>query len=139
MAGNWERPRSASSLAGITGTVLWAALSVLEGAQHSLSNMLEGLFISALSISCNSKLHLRHAMKPDQLVLCAALRRGHLTAPKLAELPDVATHLQPLIIGLHNLFYPHTSPTAMFRGYSTDVTLESVQGICKQLCSGLSE
>jgi len=51
MAGHWKRPRSASSLMGITGTVLWAALSVLEGEQHSLSSMLEGLFISALSIS----------------------------------------------------------------------------------------
>ena len=65
--------------------------------------MLEGLFISVLSIICNGKLHLQHAMKPEQLALCANLRRGHLTSPKLL---NVATHLQPLIIGLHNLFYP---------------------------------
>jgi len=139
MAGHWKRPRSASSLIGITGTVLWAALSVLEGEQHSLSSMLEGLFISALSISCNGKLHLRHAMKPDQLALCANLRRGHLTSPKLAELPNVATHLQPLIIGLHNLFYPLNRPTDSFRGYNTEVTLESVRGVCRQVCSNLSE
>ncbi|DBA90198.1 TPA: hypothetical protein ACH3X1_003501 [Trebouxia sp. C0004] len=139
MAGHWKRPRSASSLTGITGTVLWAALSVLEGEQHSLSSMLEGLFISVLSISCNGKLHLRHAMKPDQLALCANLRRGHLTSPKLAELPNVATHLQPLIIGLHNLFYPLNRPTDSFRGYNTEVTVESVQGVCRQVCSNLSE
>ena len=60
------------SFASIKGTVLWVALFVLEGAQHSLSSMLEGLFVSALSISCNGKLHLWHAMKPDQPVLCAA-------------------------------------------------------------------
>ena len=139
MAGHWNRPRSATSLTGITGTVLWAALSVLEGEQHSLSSMLEGLFISVLSISCNGKLHLRHAMKPDQLALCANLRRGHLTSPKLAELPNVATHLQPLIIGLQNLFYPLNRPTDSFRGYNTEVTLESVQGVCRQVCSNLSE
>ncbi len=45
---------------------------------------------------------MQHLMKPDQLALCASLRRGHLTSPKLAELPNVAIHLQPLIAGLHN-------------------------------------
>ena len=139
MAGHWERPQSAFSLTGITGTVLWAALSVLEGEPHSVSSMLEGLFISVLSISCKGKLHLWHEMKPDQLALCANLRRGHLTSPKLAELPTVATHLQPLIIGLHNLFYPLNRPTDRFRGYNTEVTLESVQGVCRQVCSNLSE
>ena len=29
-----ETPRSASSLTGIVGTILWAPLSVLEGEQH---------------------------------------------------------------------------------------------------------
>ncbi len=33
---------------------------------------------------------MQHLMKPDQLTLCATLRRGHLTTPKLAELPNVA-------------------------------------------------
>lgn len=106
MAGKWGQPQSVSSDTGITGTVLSAALSVLEGKQHSLSSMLEGLFISALSISCDGKLHLRHKMKPDQLSLCASLRRGHLTSPRLAELDDVKLHLRPLITGLHDLFYP---------------------------------
>ena len=103
--------------------------------------MLEGLFISALSVSCNSKLQLRYAtnFKPDQLALCANLRRGYLTSPKLAELPKVAPHLQPLIVGLHNLFYPLTRPSDNFRGYNTEVTLESVQGVCRQVCSNLSE
>ncbi len=139
MAGNWERPRSANILTGITGTVLWAPLSVLEGAQHSLSSMLEGLFISALSISCNGKLQLRHAMKPDQLSHCAVLRRGHLTAPKLFELKHIASHLQPLISSLHDLFYPlDNSPNPRFRAYDTTVTIDSVQGICRQVCGDLS-
>lgn len=140
MAGRWDSPRSqCSNLTGITGTVLWAALSVLEGEQHSLSSMLEGLFISALSISCNGKLHFRHAMKPDQLAFCAKLRRGHLTSPKLAELPHVVTHLQPLIIGLHDLFYPLARSSDKYRAYSTKVTLESVQGVCRRVCSNLTE
>ncbi len=101
--------------------------------------MLEGLFISALSISCHGKLHMQHLMKPDQLTLCARLRRGHLTSPKLAELPNVAIHLQPLIMGLHNLFYPLNGPTDKFRGYNTEVTLESVRGVCRQVCHNLSD
>ena len=139
MAGNWNRPRSASSLIGITGTILWAALSVLEGEQHSLSSMLEGLFISALSISCNGKLHLRHAMSCQSCLFVPNLRRGHLTSPKLAELLNVATNLQPLIIGLHNLFYPLNRPNDSFRVYNTEVTLECVQGVSRQVCSIVSK
>ena len=132
MAGDWERPGSANSLTGITSTVLWAPLSVLEGAQHSVSSMLEGLFISALSISCNGKLDLRHAMQPDHLVHCAILRRGHLTTPTLLELSHIASHLQPLIMGLHNLFYPlDKSPNPKFRGYNTQVPGASVQDVCR--------
>ena len=82
---------------------------------------------------------MQHLMKLDQLALCASLRRGHLTSPKLAELPNVAIHLQPLIAGLHNLFYPLNGPTDSFRGYITEVTLEWVQGVCRQICSNLSE
>ena len=86
MAGNWDRPKSAGNVIGITGTVLWASLSVLEGGQHTVSSMLEGLFLSALSISCNGKLYGRYEMKPHQLHHCANLRRGHLTTPALSEL-----------------------------------------------------
>ena len=49
--------------------------------------MLEGLFISSLSISCNDKLAGRQAMRPSQLNVCASLRRGQLTKPELEELP----------------------------------------------------
>lgn len=124
MAGNWDRPRSASTLGGFAGTVLWTPLSVLEGGQHSVSSILEGLFISALSISCNGKLDLRHDMNPDRLQYCAYLRRGHMTTPALCELPCIESHLKPLIIGLHNLFYPlsdSVDPTSQI--YNTRVTV----------------
>ena len=139
MAGHWDKPRSAGTLNGITGTVLWAPLSVLEGGLHSVSSMLEGLFISALSISCNGKLDSRHDMNPDRLRHCACLRRGHLTTRALAELPRIESHLKPLIIGLHNLFYPLPDcEDPKSRGYNTQVTVDLVQGVCNQVCSASS-
>ena len=130
----WKRPRSANSLTSITGTVLWAPLSVLEGAQHSESSMLEGLFISALSISCNGKLAMRHAMKPNMLLQCAFLRRGHLQRPELCELPHITHHQRPLIRALHDLFYPKNGK---FRGYNTEVTTKMVQDVCTWVCHDL--
>ena len=136
MAGSWDRPRSADSLTGITGTVLWAPLSVLEGGQHSVSSMLEGLFISALSISCNGKLETRHDMNPNRLQHCAYLRRGHLCKPKLPELSaSVQRHLSPLIAGLHNLFYPLGQEN--FRGNNCRVTVQMVHDVCTQACGPL--
>jgi len=132
MDGNWDRPRPADAVNGITGTILWAPLSVLEGRQHTVSSMLEGLVISALSISCNGKLDLRHDMNSTRLRHCACLRRGHLSAPALSELPRIETHLKPLVTGLHNLFYPLQD--LEFRSYNTKVTVESVQGVCEQVC-----
>lgn len=132
----WKRPRSASSLSSITGTVLWAPLSVLEGEQHSESSMLEGLFISSLSISCNDKLAGRQAMRPSQLNICASLRRGQLTKPELEELPNIARDLKPLILPLHELFYPK-APEQDFpfkaRLYNTQVTTQMVQELCKSV------
>ena len=141
MASNgWQRPRSANSLSSITGTVLWAPLAVLEGEQHSESSMLEGLFISSLSISCNGKLAGRHAMRPSQLKLCARLRRGQLTRPELDELPNIAPHLKPLILPLHDLFYPKALPQGFplkARTYNTEVTTHMVQALCKSVSFGL--
>ena len=141
MASNgWQRPRSANSLSSITGTVLWAPLAVLEGEQHSESSMLEGLFISSLSISCNGKLAGRHAMRPSQLKLCARLRRGQLTRLELDELPNIAPHLKPLILPLHDLFYPKALPQGFplkARTYNTEVTRHMVQALCKSVSFGL--
>ncbi len=137
MASNgWERPRSASSLSSIIGTVLWAPLSVLEGEQHSESSMLEGLFISSLSISCNEKLAGRHAMRPSQLKMCALLRRGQLTRLELDELPDIAPHLKRLIMLLHDLFYPRALLQGVpikARAYNTKVTTQMVQDVCRSV------
>ena len=137
MANNgWKRPHSARTPSRITGTILWAPLSVLEGEQHSESSMLEGLFISALSIACNGKLAGRHAMRPGHLRTCARLRRGQLTKPELSELPEIAAHLKPLIIPLHDLFYP-TALSQGFpvnaRAYNTEITTPMVQELCKSV------
>ena len=139
MAGNWDRPRCAGTLSGITGTVLWAPLSVLEGGQHSVSSMLEGLFISALSISCNGKLDSRHDMNPGRLRHCAHLRRGHLCTPALSELSSIESSLKPLITGLHDVFYPlQDSEDPTYRNYNTKVTVGLVHDVCVQVCGALS-
>ena len=109
MAGEWDMPAQPvrpGTLIGITGTVMWAPLSVLQGREHSVSSMLESLFISTLSISCNGRLYARHDMNPDRLYDCAVKRRGHLTSPVLYEQETIKEHLKPLIEALHNLFYP---------------------------------
>lgn len=141
MASNgWRRPRSANSLSSITGTVLWAPLAVLEGEQHSESSMLEGLFISSLSISCNGKLAGRHAMRPSQLKHCARLRRGQLTRLELDEFPNIEPHLKPLILPLHDLFYPKALPQGFplkARTYNTEVTTQMVQELCKSVSPDL--
>ena len=136
----WRRPRSANSLNNIAGTVLWAPLAVLEGEQHSESSMLERLFISSLSISCNGKLAGRYATRPSQLQHCARLRRGQLTRLELDELPNIAPHLKPLILPLHNLFYPKALPQGFplkARTYNTEVTTQIVQELCKSVSPDL--
>ena len=136
MEGSWDKlvkPFSPAALTGITGTILWAPLSVLQGREHSVSSMLEGLFLSALSISCNGRLYARHDMNPDRLYDCAVKRRGHLTSPVLYEQETIKEHLKPLIAALHNLFYPIQDVEG--RRYNTKVT---VKGVCVQVCGALS-
>ena len=137
MANNgWKRPCSGDTRNSITGTVLWAPLSVLEGAQHSESSMLEGLFISVLSISCNRKLVERQLMRPSQLKTCTQLRRGQMTRPDLDELQRIVPHLKPLIMPLHDLFYPKVFPqgfAAKGRAYNTAFTTQMVQDVCKSV------
>lgn len=109
MAGSWDRPAKPvrpGTVIGFTGTLLWAPLSVLQGNEHSVSSMLEGLFISVLSISCNGRLYAWDNMNPDRLHDCAFKRRGHLTSPILYEQDTIQEHLKPFIEALHNLFYP---------------------------------
>ena len=76
-------------------------------------------------------------MNPNRLRHCAILRRGHLCAPALFELPSIETHLKPLITGLHKLFYPLQDPN--FRAYNTTVTVELVHDVCGQVCGALCD
>ena len=113
----------------ITGTLLYAPLSVLEGGPHTESSMLEGLFLSMLHIGCNGKLSHRNVYSSLSLSACANLRRGHLVRPALAEEPVVAPHLWPLVQRLHSLFYPFHVDLHM-RSYRTDVRAADVQAAC---------
>lgn len=139
MAPGWDRPTKPvrpGTVTEFTGTILWAPLSVLQGNEHTVSSMLEGLFISVLSISCNGRLYARDEMNPDRLHDCAFKRRGHLTSSILYERHTIQVHLKPLIEALHNLFYPIQD--AEGRGYNTKVTVKQVQGVCVQVCGALS-
>ena len=139
MAGNWDwptRPVRPGTVSDFSGTLVWAPLSVLQGSEHSVSSMLEGLFISVLSISCNGRLYARDEMNPDRLHDSAFKRRGHLTSTILYERHTIQEHLKPLIQALHNLFYPVQD--AEGRGYNTQVTVKQVQGVCVQVCGALS-
>ena len=111
----WQEPqqRADSPTAGqplnITGTLLWAPLSVLEGEPHTVSSMLEGLFLSVLSISCRGKLT-GHGESSGNLVWWSILRRGALSRHELPEQKHVQRVLLPLVSGLHSLFWPVREP-----------------------------
>lgn len=123
-----------SRLRAITGTPRYAALSVLEGSEHTVSSMLEGLFISILDVSCNFRLTGRHQMA--SVTWTAALRRGTLLAKTLMESHAIQSPLRAFVHALHELFYPLPGG-ARVRGYRTDVTVEEVQSVCST-CGPLS-
>jgi len=123
----------AAVLANITGTPLWAPLSVLEGSAHTVSSMLEGLFISILSISCEEKIDgykLARSMTPSDW---ATFRRGAMTRRVLAEVTKclICPQLLQFVCGLQDLFYPLRDLQSNLRGYRKDVTGEEVRAVCK--------
>ena len=125
---NKQSPRA--RLMAITGTPRYAALSVLEGSEHTVSSMLEGLFISTLDTSCNFRLAGRQQM--TSVKWTAVLRRGTLLADTLLESAAIAPELKPFIEALHQLFYPLPADDAKVRGYRTDVTAEDVRAVCRR-------
>ena len=56
----------------ITGTLLYAPVSVLRGEPHTVSSQLEGLFLSVLNLSCNGNTHARD-IRSHKLELWEAL------------------------------------------------------------------
>jgi len=123
----------AAVLTNITGTLLWAPLSVLERNAHSVSSMLEGLFISILSISCEEKIDGYKLAGSMTISNWATFRRGAMTGRVLSEVTErlICSELLQFICGLQDLFYPLRDLLSSLRGYRKDVTGEEVRNLCK--------
>ena len=66
--------------------------------------------------------------------------RGQLARLELDELPNIGLHLKPLILPLHDLFFSTALPQGFSpkaRTYSTEVTTQRVQEVCKSVSPDL--
>lgn len=118
-------------LEAITGTSLYAALSVLEGRSHTTSSMLEGLYLSILAVCCDEKLTGRHDMKIADLQKCQIIRRGSMLAPLPPDFCKVpSTHLG-FVRDMHELFYP-LQVGLYARMYNAEVSLDEFEMVCKK-------
>ncbi|GAQ79518.1 Putative protein kinase superfamily protein [Klebsormidium nitens] len=118
-------------LGAITGTPLYAPLSVLQGRSHTRSSMLEGLYISLLACCCDEKVARRHDMKLSDLEKCAELRAGRMLAAEPSDLKRVPDEFRGFLLELHDLFYPKT-PGRTMRDYCMRVTAEQFNGVCSK-------
>ena len=117
----------------ITGTLLYAPLSVLRGEPHTVSSQLEGLFLSVLNLSCNGNTHARD-IRSHKLEMWEIFRHGALTRLQLLESKIIFPHLRPLVHALHDLFYPEEAG-AICRRYRKNVSPSEVRAICQRVCS----
>ncbi len=75
-------------------------LSTLQGYAHTISSMLDGVFISVLSIGCIGK---EFDLASSSVSECQTFCRAIMAGPKLSEQERLALHLLPLVMGLHDL------------------------------------
>jgi hypothetical protein len=125
-------PSPTGSVRQITGTPLYAPLSILCGEPHTESSMLEGLFISLLDRCSDGKLVDRHDMDFTDLPRAQRARRGSLTGARLGELDHIPAPLQSFIQSLHDLFYPMAPSSRVLRKYRTDVRFLEVHTVCRR-------
>ena len=119
----------------ITGTLLYAPLSVLRGEPHTVSSQLEGLFLSVLNLSCNGNTHAR-GIPSHKLEIWEVFRNGALIRLQLMESNIIFPHLKPLVHALHDLFYPRPREAgAKCRQYRQDVRPSEVKAICQHICN----
>ena len=106
---DWDAPPTPSGhVTAITGTALFAAISVMEGGPHSLSSMLEGLFYSILFICSAGRVPGERAFKisrdPEEWAIA---RRSSMTRPVQAVMMhQVSAEHAGLVAALHMLFFP---------------------------------
>ena len=125
---DWSQLPSATDGPGaISGSPMFAAVSVLEGGSHTESSMYEGLFYSLLSIC-------RGGLTPDawafeaftNLTHVAVTRRGVFKEEPPMDMWGVPEDMAPFMRALHALFWPHGER------YRTDVAIEEVRNVCTQ-------
>jgi hypothetical protein len=121
-------------LDAITGTPLYAPLSVLQGKSHTRSSMLEGLYISLLACCCDEKVARRRDMQLLDLEKCAEIRAGRMLAVEPSDLKRVPDEFWGFLSELHELFYPRT-PERYMRDYSVKVTAEQFENVCSKWAS----
>lgn len=109
-----------------------APLSVLCGQAHTVSSMLEGLFLSVYNIACDGKLP-QHLRGNSKLLDWEIYRRGSLVSMQLPEEPSIISSLRSLVDELHELFFPRVEGSSI-RWYSKDVTKASFQAACQRAC-----
>lgn len=124
---------AANDVQKITGTLIAAPLCVLRGEPHCISSMLEGVFLSILSIACNGKIS-GYQLATDDIKMWEILRAGALQRLQLVEETKIVDHLRPLVHSLHDLFYPMPVDGSRSRGYRTTVTVAAFQAACQQAC-----
>lgn len=125
-------PPQGQDVLRITGTLIAAPLSVLRGEPHSISSMLEGVFLSVLSIACKGKIT-GYQLTTDKK--WEITRAGALHRLQLVEETMIVDHLKPLVHSLHDLFYPMPVDGSKMRGYCTAVTVPAFQAACQRACN----
>lgn len=111
-----------------------APLSVLRGQPHTVSSMLEGLFLSVYNIASDGKLP--HYLKGNAKLLdWEVYRGGTLMRMQLPKEPSIICSLRPLVDELHDLFWLRVEGSSA-RLYSENVTVASFQAACQRVCKG---
>ena len=122
-----KRPSDEGAPNRITGTMSFSARSVLGGGAHTVSSMLEGLYLSVLDISTDGYSS-RHS--PSSVSEAKMLRSKQLEQQLEFE-HAIAEHVKPLVLILRDLFFQPTSVT--LRLYNEEVTAEDVHERCMSI------
>lgn len=127
-----DSPKS-KDIRQITGTLIAAPLSVLRGEPHTISSMLEGVFLSILSIACGGKIA-GFELRTNDIRKWAVNRSGALRELQLMEEDEIVDELKPLVHSLHDLFYPLPVDSSSVRMYCQTVTVAAFQAACQFAC-----
>lgn len=120
----------------LIGTLLYLPEEVLQARAHIVSNALEELFISLISICSGGKMAGSHLMSRTSLQIWAAARAGLMRMTELPETPHIPVGLWRFVQELHALFLPASSLSpAQTRDHCTSVSPSAFKDVCQQFLS----